>query len=116
MQETSLTPVSAGEIDAIRRTMTSGLPFEPFNLLQPGEPVEVITGPLAGITGFVLKRKDKNCLVITVSVLNHRAVSVQLNRDAVIQLKLSPRSWGSASCAQPGTQRYERHSPFIALD
>src|SRR5580658_9868847 len=37
----ALTAVSAGELDAVRRTIASGLPVEPLDSFQPGEPVQV---------------------------------------------------------------------------
>src|SRR5580700_957670 len=51
---TALTVIPAEEIETIRRTIASGLPLEPFDLLQPGEPVQVQNGPLAGIRGEVV--------------------------------------------------------------
>lgn len=82
-----LTPVAPEEIDAIRRTVASGLPVEPYRLLQPGEPVRVKKGPLAGIVGVVVNYKGKCRLVITVKALNDRSVSVELDRSAITPLQ-----------------------------
>jgi transcription antitermination factor NusG len=80
------TAIPTEEIEAIRRTIASGLPFEPFQLLQPGEPVRVQTGPLAGIEGVVVHHKGGCRLVISVTALNGRAVSVELDQSAVVRL------------------------------
>jgi transcription termination/antitermination protein NusG len=80
---TALTVIPAEEIEAIRRTIASGLPLEPFDLLQPGEPVEVQRGPLAGIRGEVVYHKGRHRLVIRISALNDRAVSVEVDQANV---------------------------------
>lgn len=82
----SVTPVPTHEIEAIRRTVASGLPVEPFRLLQPGELVEVKSGPLAGVKGTVVYHKGKYRVVITVSALNNRAVSVEVDRTILTRL------------------------------
>ena len=82
----ALTPVPADEIDAIRRAVASGLPVEPFDLLQPGEPVQVQTGPLAGIKGEVVYHKGRHRLPIRVMALNQRAVSVEADHTNVARL------------------------------
>lgn len=81
----ALTVVPADEIEAIRRTVASGLPVEPFDLLQPGEPVQVQSGPLAGIKGEVVYHKGKHRLVIRVTALNDRAVSVEVDQSIVVR-------------------------------
>jgi transcription antitermination factor NusG len=79
----ALTVIPAEEIEAIRRTVASGLPLEPLTLLQPGEPVQVRRGPLAGIRGEVVYHKGKRRLVIRVSALNDRAVSIEVDQTSV---------------------------------
>lgn len=81
-----LTEVPVEEIEAIRRTISSGLPVEPFDWLQPGEPVLVQKGPLAGIRGEVVYHKGKHRLVIRVAALNDRAVSVEVDQSTVTRL------------------------------
>jgi transcription antitermination factor NusG len=82
----SMTPVPAYEIEAIRVTINSGLPFEPFQMLEPGEVVEVQRGPLAGVKGIVVYHKGKHRVVITVSALSNRAVSVEVDRADVTRV------------------------------
>lgn len=83
---TAFTVIPNEEIEAIRRTIASGLPVEPFDLLQPGEPVQVQTGPLAGIRGEVVYHKGRQRLVIRISALNDRAVSVEVDHSCVARL------------------------------
>jgi transcription antitermination factor NusG len=86
----TITPVPASEIESLRRTVKSGLPLESVRLLEPGEPVEVQSGPLAGVKGAVVYHKGKYRVVITVSALNDRAVAVEVDRLALITLKDQP--------------------------
>jgi hypothetical protein len=85
----ALTEVPAEEVEAIRRTVSSGLQVEPLDWLQPGEPVLVQKGPLAGIRGEVVYHKGKHRLVIRVTALNDRAVSVELDEASVTRLSPS---------------------------
>jgi transcription antitermination factor NusG len=80
-------PVPASEIESLRRTVDSGLPLEAVRLLEPGEPVEVQTGPLAGVKGVVVYHKGSYRVVITVSALNDRAVAVEVDRSALLVVK-----------------------------
>jgi transcriptional antiterminator NusG len=100
------TPIPAEEIEAIRRTVVSGLPFEPFHLLQPGEPVQVQTGPLEGIKGVVVHHKGKCRLVIRVTALNDRAVSVELDQSMVA--RLAPSTFQPAGLLVAGSVPYYR--------
>jgi transcriptional antiterminator NusG len=79
----ALTTVPEAEIDAVRRTVASGLPLEPLDSLQPGEPVIVKHGPLAGIRGEVIYHKGKHRLVIRVKALNDRAVAIEVDEAIV---------------------------------
>ena len=83
---TALTVIPAEEIETIRRAIASGLPLEPFDLLQPGEPVEVQSGPLAGIRGEVVYHKGRHRVVIRITALNDRAVSVEMDQANVARL------------------------------
>ena len=94
------TPVPAEEIEAIRLTVTSGLPFEPFQLLEPGEVVEVQRGALAGIKGIVVYHKGKHRVVITVSALSNRAVAVEVDRSAVTRVSKPPEVGAILHCQE----------------
>jgi transcription antitermination factor NusG len=85
----SVCPVPTQEIESLRRTVDSGLPLESIRLLEPGEPVVVQSGPLAGVKGVVVYHKGSYRVVITVSALNDRAVAVEVDRSALISLKAS---------------------------
>jgi transcriptional antiterminator NusG len=83
---TALTPIPESDIEAIRRTMSSGLNYEPIGLFQTGAPVQVQRGPLAGIRGEVVYHKGKQRLVIRVAALNDRAVCVEVDQTTITRL------------------------------
>jgi len=74
----TVTPIPPEEIEAIRTAVSCGLPYEACEILEPGDLVVVQSGPLAGVKGSVFRYKGKHRLVITVSALNNRAVSVEV--------------------------------------
>lgn len=75
----TVTPIPPEEIEAIRKALSSGLPYEPCRVLEPGDSVIVQNGPLAGVEGLVFRYKGKDRLVLKISALNNRAVSVEVD-------------------------------------
>jgi transcriptional antiterminator NusG len=104
---TALTPISEMEIEAIRRTIASGLNYEPIESFQPGEPVQVQKGPLAGIRGEVVYHKGKHRLVIKIAALNDRAVSVEVDQMIVTRLD-SPMYLAPSREIGAASQNYRR--------
>lgn len=71
-------PVPDVEIEAVRRLVTSTLPYDPHPYLREGMQVEVIRGPLAGVRGILLRKGTRARLVMGVTLI-HQAVSVELD-------------------------------------
>jgi len=67
------TPIPTFEIEALQRTVASGLAFDPCSALEPGAPVRVLYGPLAGVVGKLVRRGADNMLVLAVEILNSGA-------------------------------------------
>jgi len=78
------TPVAVeeAEIEAVRRVINSGLPTQPWPYLKIGDTVEVSRGPLEGLRGLVVRAKNVDRLVVSVSLLM-RSVAVELGRDSI---------------------------------
>lgn len=76
-------PIPANEILSLERILDSGRRLRPLALLHQGERIRVVTGPLAGLAGRVLRIKDEHCLVVSVEILQ-RSVAVTLDGDAVM--------------------------------
>lgn len=73
------TPVAVddAEIDAIRRAVASGLEISPCPQFQPGSAVHITSGALAGVKGTVIRIKNQDELILSISLLQ-RSVIVQV--------------------------------------
>lgn len=70
--------IPAGEIEALRASLNRGLRAEPHPYLTAGRKVILQSGPLAGLTGIVLRRKNGKSLIISLSLIQ-RAIAVELD-------------------------------------
>jgi transcriptional antiterminator RfaH len=61
----------------VHRLIASGADLTPEGRLQPGSPVEVVAGPLAGLTGKVLRQGKRLTFFVEVQLLQ-RGVSVEV--------------------------------------
>ena len=76
-------PVDDAEIAAIERIVGAGAAGNPWPYLKVGETVEIISGPLSGLTGFLLEIKGDRKLVVGVSLLQ-RSLAVELDPSWLI--------------------------------
>ncbi|MBA4182053.1 MAG: hypothetical protein C0506_15795 [Anaerolinea sp.] len=76
-------PIPDPEIQALLQILDSGRRLRPLALIREGQLVRVVSGPLAGLTGPVLRIKDGHCLVVSVEILQ-RSVAVTLDGDSVM--------------------------------
>ena len=70
--------VDDAEIAAIERIVASGAVGKPCPYLKVGPSVEISSGPLSGLTGFLLEIKGDRQLVVGVSLLQ-RSLAVELS-------------------------------------
>jgi transcription antitermination factor NusG len=75
-------PVSDAEMDALRSGLAKGAQFRPHPYLKVGNRVRVRRGPLEGIQGILLRRKDSFRLVLSVDLIM-RSVSVEVDEADV---------------------------------
>ena len=71
------------EIDALRRLMTSVLPYDSHPYLHEGMQVEVTRGPLQGVQGMLLRKEKRHRLVIGVRLIQQAAV-VEIDVNDVV--------------------------------
>jgi transcription antitermination factor NusG len=73
-------PVSVpdAEIEAVRKLVTSTLPYDPHPYLREGMVVEVIRGPLAGVRGRLIRKGSRARLLIGVTLI-HQGASVEID-------------------------------------
>lgn len=70
------------ELEAVRRVVAGSHPVKPHPYLRSGVRVRVRSGPLAGIEGFVTRRKDSFRIVLSVDTLC-RSVAVEVDEAMV---------------------------------
>jgi len=73
------------EIKAVRQVVESSLRAEPHPLLKCGDRVRVRVGPLQGVEGFLVRKKNGFRLVISVEMLG-RSAAVEVDGCNVEQL------------------------------
>jgi transcription antitermination factor NusG len=74
--------ISNAEIDAIRRVVESPATVEPHPYLQCGDRVRVTMGPLQGLEGLLLRKKNWCKLLLSVEMLQ-RSVAVEVDAAMV---------------------------------
>jgi transcription termination/antitermination protein NusG len=66
------------EIDGIRRLVSSDLRFDPCPLIREGTMVEVVSGPLKGVVGRLVRKGAHARLILAVDLIG-KAVSVEVD-------------------------------------
>jgi transcription antitermination factor NusG len=74
--------IPASEIESIRRMVQSGLPVEPHPFLNCGDRVRVKCGPLTGVQGFLVRKRNLYRLVLSVEMLG-KAVAIEIDAHSV---------------------------------
>jgi transcription antitermination factor NusG len=66
------------ELDGIRRLIDTDLAFDPVPLIKEGTMAEVVHGPLKGVVGRLVQKKEKARLVLSVDLIG-QGVSVEID-------------------------------------
>ncbi len=86
-------PIPDFEIDAIQRILASPCAVAPHPYLQTGDWVRVTQGPLEGIEGILLRKKNSFRLILSVEMLKQ---SVAVEVDASDVEPISRSRWNRA--------------------
>lgn len=70
------------EIEAIRQAFTSGSRIEPYPFLRFGDKVRIRSGPLEGVEGILVRKKNSFRLVLSVNLLE-KSVAVEIDAGLV---------------------------------
>jgi transcription antitermination factor NusG len=81
--------IPADEIDAIRRAVETGYSVEPHAWLKLGQWVRVKCGPLEGVKGILVRKKNVYRLILSVEMLG-KAVAVEVGGFEVEPLNDKP--------------------------
>ena len=71
-----------GELLAIKTLIQSKRPFESHDYFTQGTWVEVVQGPLAGLRGQLVRKAKRDCLVVSVRLIQQAAI-VHINMSEV---------------------------------
>lgn len=74
----ALAAIPAEEIENLRTLVTSELQYDPAPLIREGMQVRVVSGPLAGVTGRLLRKGDHARLFLAVNLIQ-QGVSVEVD-------------------------------------
>src|SRR5450432_3248180 len=66
------------EIEALRTSLVRGVAAEPHPYLVAGKKVCLLSGPLAGVTGILVRRKSGARFVVSVNLIQ-RSLAVEMN-------------------------------------
>ncbi len=70
------------EIETIRDALTKGLQAHPHPYLKVGSRVRIISGPLEGLQGILLRKKGRLRLVVSVDLIM-RSISIDVDASEV---------------------------------
>jgi transcriptional antiterminator NusG len=73
-----MSPVPDEEIDSLRTLVTSDLAFDPAPFIKEGDPVRVVSGPLKGVIGRLIRKGAHARLVLAVDIIA-QAVAVTVD-------------------------------------
>jgi transcription antitermination factor NusG len=90
--------IPPAEIEAIRRAVESGFRVEPHPLLKCGDWVRVKSGPLEGMEGILIRKKNLYRLVLSVEMLG-KAAAVEVDAFLVERLNGKPPGIYGIGCA-----------------
>lgn len=76
------TPVDEMEMTAMKKIVLSGFPLHPHKSLQVGDMVTIRKGPLAGISGRIIRKGNGLRLVVTVQMIE-KSIVVTLPNEYV---------------------------------
>ena len=92
------------EIEAVRQALTSGSRVESYPYLQYGDKVRINSGPLEGIEGILVRKKNTFRLVLSVELLE-KSVAVEVDAYLVERVPSRNRtamaSWVAANPLGP---------------
>jgi transcription antitermination factor NusG len=71
-------PVSADEIETLRDRLSRGARLEPHPYLRTGRRVRVRSGPLEGLEGVIVRRKESCRFVFSIDLIQ-RSVAVEID-------------------------------------
>jgi len=66
------------QIEAIRRILREGLKIETIDYIQAGDLVEVVQGPLMGLKGVLMEKRQRGRFIISIDSIR-QSISVEID-------------------------------------
>ena len=76
-------PVPAEKVESIKAIVAVDRPYYAWPMLQRGMQVRISEGPLTGVVGIILSRRDRKRRLVVAVDLFQRSVAVELEEEAV---------------------------------
>jgi transcription antitermination factor NusG len=73
-------PLPATEIEALRERLCGNIKIEPYPYLRKGRRVRVRNGPMQGLEGIVVRRKDHCRIVFSIDLIM-RSVAIEVDQS-----------------------------------
>lgn len=89
-------PIPVEQIEAVRRIVVQGLSAEPHPFLNAGDRVQVQSGPLQGLEGILVRKKNFYRLILSVELLV-QSISVEVDVTDVRRVANHPIRVASVS-------------------
>jgi len=96
--------IPQSEVEGVRRLVESSLKIEPHPFLKTGDWVRIKYGPIAGLEGILLRKKNIARLVLSVEMLG-KAAAVEVDATNVERLPWKSSELISTSKAHPFFER-----------
>lgn len=77
------TPIPQEDIERIREFLGQGWKAEPHPYLQTGKRARVVRGPLMGMEGIVVRRKNRNRLVLSFDLIQ-RSMAIEMDEGDLV--------------------------------
>jgi transcription antitermination factor NusG len=101
-------PLPEMEISALERGLSSGLRAEPYPYVAPGRRVRIKAGPLCGLMGKLVRRKENYRIVISVESISRSILcEVALEDVEVAGSARAPDETISASSPKQGARYHD---------
>jgi transcription antitermination factor NusG len=95
--------ISDQEIEAVRAVIRSGNNVEPWPYVREGQCVRIEHGPLTGLQGFLVRKKNDWRVVLSIETL-YRSVAGEIDRESVAPVTI-PSLTGTSFCFEARVSR-----------
>jgi transcription antitermination factor NusG len=89
-------PISASEIELLRDRIHEFRNLEPCPYLNAGDRVRILIGPLSGLEGILVRKKNNLRLILTVEAIR-KSFSIEVDADSVESVITTAVTFGRRS-------------------